>query len=53
MNVCKRLYTENCPDYADGIDESVQLIKPDYVAPAKAIDALRLYCEIIDVLKNY
>ena len=53
VNACKRLYTENCPDYADGIEELVQLIKPDYVAPANANAALRLYCEIIDVLKNY
>lgn len=53
VNACKRLYTENCPDHAAGIEGLVQLIKPDYVAPAKANDALRLYCEIIDVLKNY
>ena len=52
VNACKRLYTENCPDYADGIEELVQLIKPHYLAPANANDALRLYCEIIDVLKN-
>ena len=41
------------PDYADGLEEVVQLIKPNYVAPSNANNALRLYCEIIDVLKNY
>ena len=24
VNACKRLYTENCPDYADGLEELVQ-----------------------------
>ena len=53
VNACKRLCTENCPDYADGIEELVQVIKPNYVAPVNANDALRLYFEIIDVHKNY
>ena len=53
MNACKRLYTENCPDYAHGIEELAQLMKPDHVNPANVNDALRLYSEIIDVLKNY
>ena len=29
------------------------MIKPNYVAPVNANDALRLYFEIIDVHKNY
>ena len=53
VNACKQLYAENCRDYADGLEELVQLIKPNYVVPSNANDALRLYCEIIDVLKNY
>ena len=53
VNACKGLYAENCPDYADGLEELVQLVKPNYVAPSNANDALSLYCEIIDVLKNY
>ena len=53
VNACKGLYAENCPDYAGGLLELVQLIKPNYVAPSNANDALRLYCEITDVLKNY
>ena len=53
VSACKGLYAENCPDHADGVEESVQLIKPDYVPPSNANEALKLYCEITDVLKNY
>ena len=53
VNACKGLYAENCPDHADGVGELVQLIKPDYVPPSNANEALKLYCEITDVLKNY
>ena len=52
VNACRRLCTENLPDYADRLEELVELIKPNYV-PANANDTFRLYCEIIDVLKNY
>ena len=52
VNACRGLYAENCPDYADGLQELVQLIKPNYMAPSNANDAFRLSCKAIDVLKN-
>ena len=52
VNVCKELYAENCLDCAKGLEELVQLVKPDYVPPSNANEALRLYCEVTNLLKN-
>ena len=53
VNACKGLYAENCPVFTSGLEELRQLIKANYVGPLNATDALRWYCEIFDVLKNY
>ena len=47
------MYAENCVDYNEDMEELVRLIKPDYEPPLNEYQALRLYSEIIVLLKNH
>lgn len=53
VKACKEMYTENCVDFHEGVEELVRLVKPDYVAPSNEYEAVKLFSEITDVLKNY
>ena len=53
VNACKEMYPENCQDYSEDLEELVRLIKPNYVPPSDEREALALYCEITNILKNY
>ena len=53
VNACKEMYAENCQDYSEDLEELVRLIKPNYVPPSDEREALALYCEITNILKNY
>ena len=53
VNACKQMYAGDCVDYSEDVEELVRLVKLDYVAPSNEYEALKLYSEITDVLKNY
>lgn len=53
VNACKEMYAENCQDYSEDLEELVRLIKPNYVPPSDEREALALYYEITNILKNY
>ena len=53
ISACKEMYAENCVDYNEEMEELVRLIKPDYEPPLNEYEALRLYSEIIVLLKNH
>ena len=44
------MYAENCVDY--NFEELVRLLKPDYDPPSSEQEALKLYIETTDCLKN-
>lgn len=52
VNACKELYIDNCVDYSEEMEELVRTIKPDYVPPSNENEALKLYSEIVNVVKN-
>ncbi|CAH3142933.1 unnamed protein product, partial [Porites evermanni] len=52
MIACKEMQAENCADYNEDIEELVRLIKPDYVSPSNAFEAVKLFSEIAGVLKS-
>ena len=52
VNTCREMYAENCQDYSEDLEELVRLIKPNYVPPSDEREALALYCEITNILKN-
>lgn len=53
VNACKEMYADNCVDYDEDIEELVRLLKPDYLPPSDEFEALKLYSEITDLLRNY
>ena len=53
VKACKEMYTENCVDFHEDVEELVRLVKPDCVAPSNEYEAVKLFSEITDVLKNY
>lgn len=53
VKACKEMYTENCVDFHEGVEELVRLVKPYYVAPSNEYEAVKLFSEITEVLKNY
>ena len=52
VEACQEMYAENCVDYNENFEELVRLIKPDYEPPSSEQEALKLYIEITDCLKN-
>ena len=53
VSACKEIYAENCVDYNEDLEELVRLIKTDYQPPLNEDEALKLYSEIIVLLKNH
>ena len=53
VSACKEIYAENCVDYNEDMEELVRLIKTDYQPPLNEYEALKLYSEIIVLLKNH
>ena len=53
VNACKEMYAEDCADYSEDLEELVRLVKPDYVPSTNEFEALKLYSELTDFLKNY
>ena len=37
------MYTENCVDLHEDVEELVRLVKPDHVAPSNEYEALKLF----------
>ena len=52
VDICQRLYTEECEDFSGDIKELVKLIKPDYVQPSDEVQALKLIYETTEYLKS-
>ena len=46
------MYAKNCVDYNENFERLVRLIKPDYEPPSSEQEALKLYIEITDCLKD-
>ena len=53
VRVYKSLYTEKCIDFHGDMEELVRLLKPDYLPPTNASEALSLFTELILLLENY
>ena len=53
VNACREMYAENCQDYSEDLEELVRLIKPNYMPPSDEREAVALYYEITNILKNY
>ena len=53
VEACKEMYTENCVDYDENIEELVRLIEADFEPPSNEQEALKLYIKITDCLKNF
>ena len=53
IRACRRMFVERCDDYDDNIEELVKLLKPNYVSPSNASEAVTLFSEISQSLKNY
>ena len=53
VDICREIYTDKCDDYDAEIEELVRLLVPDYVPPSDTNEALKLFSDIAQLIRNY